>query len=105
MLSSNPIAPGARSLIVVQGFLRLRFLVTAIEGTLEVIVLVDDVGVLEEGVGGCRYAKSEVLLHLQRVQDRLITDKLRRLIYYVPNIVGCNQRFYRATLDIRSYKA
>jgi hypothetical protein len=60
---TSTIATGTRSLIFVYDFTGFRFLVTSIKRTLQVIMLINDIGFFKDAVGGCRYAKAKILLN------------------------------------------
>ena len=92
LLYTVTIASGTRSLIVVYGFAGLRFLVTAIKWTLQGIMLLHDIGFFHDTVGCSRYAEAQIVLHLNRIENRMITAvaiQQALLIDDITDIVGC----------------
>lgn len=92
LLYTVTIASGARSLIVIYGFAWLRFLVTAIKWTLQVIMLIHDVGFFQDTIGGSRYTKTKIFLHLNGIKNLVVATvaiELTLLVDEVSDIIGC----------------
>ena len=62
----------------------------------------NDIGFFKDTVGSCGYAEAQVLLHLDRIENRVVpvAVQLALLIYQVADIVGCIQGLQRAAFHV-----